>query len=58
MAKFYFRVLASDHATYIYCIEAHDQEAADEFVAADSEVLESKSIQAEDIPPYIMSGPS
>jgi hypothetical protein len=58
MAKFYFRVLASDHATYIYCIEAPDQEAADEFVAADSDVLESKAIQAEDVPPYVMSGPS
>jgi hypothetical protein len=58
MAKFYFRVLASDHATYIYCIEAPDQEAADEFVAADSDVLESESIQAEDVPPYIMFGAS
>jgi hypothetical protein len=58
MAKFYFRVMAADHTTYIYCIEAPDQESADEFVAADSDVLESKSIQAEDVPPYIMSGPS
>lgn len=58
MANFYFRVLWSDNATYIYCIEAPDQEAADEFVAADSDVLESKSIQAEDVPAYIMSGPS
>jgi hypothetical protein len=58
MAKFYFRVLASDHGTYIYFIETPDEEAADEFVAADSDVLESKSIQAEDVPPFIISGPS
>ena len=56
MAKFYFRVLTSNHATYAYSVEAPDQKTADASIAAYPDVLESEPIRAEDIPSELWEG--
>jgi hypothetical protein len=58
MAKFYFNVLASNHATYAYSVEAPDQKTADASIAAYPDVLESEPIRAEDIPADMSFKPS
>jgi hypothetical protein len=58
MAKFYFRVWASNHATHAYCVEAPDQKTADGSIAEYSDVREWKRIEEKDIPADMTFKPS
>jgi hypothetical protein len=56
MAKFYFRVLTRNQATYAYSVEAPDQKTADASIAAYPDVLESEPLRVEDIPSELWEG--